>query len=121
LRLPKLVPKWEFLAGGRVPPSPNPFECLAWRGFCKNAAQNLEPQGFKGQNIDFKELVGGSGQLQSTAFAATMMGFLAKWHKVRCHIESGKAVEICRARCRVLLMVLNRLSSEFAGRAALRF
>jgi hypothetical protein len=39
-----------------VPPSPTRSECRDWRGFRKNALQNLEPLGLKGQNIDNKGL-----------------------------------------------------------------
>jgi hypothetical protein len=77
-------------------PPPYARERLVWRGFCKHAAQNLEPQGFRGQNLDFKELIGGAFRLHSIFFASTMMGLFPIRHKVRCHIEAGTPVEISR-------------------------
>jgi hypothetical protein len=89
-----------------TPPLPNPSECLAWRGFCKNAAQNIEPQWFRSQNIDFKELIDGPCRVNSTAFASTMVGLFSIRHKVRCHTEADIAVEISR-HVTVLIVVQN--------------
>ena len=68
-----------------VPPSPTPSESLDWRGVCKNALQNLEPQGVRGQNLDNKELAGVSRRDRRTAHALTMICFLLDGRKVRCH------------------------------------
>src|SRR5438445_10626558 len=37
-----------------IPPSPLPSESRDRRGVCKKCLQNLEPQGFRGQNLDNK-------------------------------------------------------------------
>ena len=89
-------------AGWVGTPSPLACECLVWRGFCKNAAQNIEPQRFRGQNLDFKELIGGLFLLHSATFASTMMGLFSKRRKVRCHIEG-------RYSCGKPLFSANRL------------
>ena len=39
-------------------PLPPPSERLDWRGFRKKCLQNLDPQGFRGQNLDNKQLAG---------------------------------------------------------------
>ena len=39
-----------------IPPSPPSSKSHDGRGFCKNGLQNLEPQGFRGQNLDNKGL-----------------------------------------------------------------
>ena len=39
-----------------VPPLPPTSECLDWRGVCKNALQNLEPQGVAGKIFQNKDL-----------------------------------------------------------------
>ena len=49
---------WETFVSRGVPPLPLPSESLAGRGVCKDALQNLEPQGVRGQNLDNKELAG---------------------------------------------------------------
>ena len=36
----------------QVPPPLRPSESRDWRGICKDAWQNLEPQGVRGQNLD---------------------------------------------------------------------
>ena len=46
-----------FRENGRFrgyPPPPTPSESRDWRGVCKNRLQNLEPQGFRGQNLENK-------------------------------------------------------------------
>jgi hypothetical protein len=60
-------------------------------GSAKMPAQNIEPQRFRGQSLDFKELAGGVRRLHSTAFASTMMGLFSIRNKVRFHIEAGIA------------------------------
>jgi hypothetical protein len=69
----------------RVPLPPTLSESLDWRGFYKNALQNLEPQWVKGQNLDNKELAGLVKRDPGTAHALTMIRFLWEGRKVRCH------------------------------------
>jgi hypothetical protein len=66
-------------------PLPHPSERLDWRGVCKNALQNLEPQGFRGQNLDNKGLRARFAALAQTASALTMICSLNLEVKVRCH------------------------------------
>jgi hypothetical protein len=51
---------WESLLIGYSTPLPPTSESLAGRGVCKTCAQNLEPQWFRGQNLDPKRLMRGS-------------------------------------------------------------
>ena len=77
-----------------VPPSPLPSKSLDWRGVCKNALQNLEPLGIRGQNIDNKELTGVFASAACTAHALTMICFLLVEGKVGCHrvdVENDKS------------------------------
>jgi hypothetical protein len=67
------------------PPPPPPSESLDWRGFCKNALQNLERLGVRGQNLENKELAAFFAGTACTASALTMICSLSLRVKVRCH------------------------------------
>jgi len=72
---------------GRYPsPLPPPLESRDWRGFRKNGLQNLQPQGFRGQNIDNKQLRLLAGHSLCTAWALIIICFSNFSRKVRCHI-----------------------------------
>ncbi len=58
-------------------PYPTPLKSLDWRGVCKNGLQNLEPQGFRGQNLDNKGLAVFLAVAVCTASALTIFCFLA--------------------------------------------
>jgi hypothetical protein len=58
-------------------PSPTPSKSLDWRGFCKNGSQNLEPQGFRGQNLDNKGLAAFFAVGACTASALTIFYLIA--------------------------------------------
>jgi hypothetical protein len=77
---------WRF--GGI--PSPHPSEWLDWRGVCKKCLQNLEPQGFKGQNIDNKGLAVFFATALDTASALNMICSFGEEGKVRCHMRLWK-------------------------------
>jgi hypothetical protein len=51
----------------------NPLERLAWREFRKNGLQNLEPQGFAGQNLENTGVMASRGFPARTASALTMI------------------------------------------------
>jgi hypothetical protein len=68
------------------PPPPHTSESLDWRGFCKNALQNLEPQRFRDRNLDCKSLSGIPVAVLSAACALEMIYFFSGARKVRCHI-----------------------------------
>jgi hypothetical protein len=81
---------------GYTPPSPLPSESLDWRGFCKNGRQNLEPQGFRGQNLDNKGLAAFFAVAACTASALTMLYSLACGGQGQMsHDECG----VCGFRC----------------------
>jgi len=73
---------------------------LSGAGFARMPRKILSPQGFRIQNPDFKELIGGELRQHSIVFASTMMGLFPIRHKVRCHIEAGTPVEISRRATR---------------------
>jgi hypothetical protein len=76
-----------------TPPSPHPSESLDWRGFCKNALQNLEPQRFRGQNLDDKGVSALLAGFAYTAFALAIICSLNFEVKVGCHngsVENGR-------------------------------
>jgi len=58
-------------------PLPTPSEGLAWHGFCKNGWQSLEPQGFRGQDLDNTGLAGFLLVAACTASALTIFCFVA--------------------------------------------
>jgi hypothetical protein len=68
-----------------VPPLPHLSESPDWRGFCKKCLQNLERQGVRGQNLDYKELAVRTVIISCTAYALTMICFSKIERKVRCH------------------------------------
>ena len=68
-----------------VPPPPPPSESLEWRGSFKNAPQDLERLGPRGQNLDIKELSGSFVIPACTASAFTMICSLKSEVKVTCH------------------------------------
>jgi hypothetical protein len=56
-----------------TPPSPHPAECLDWRGFRKKCLQNLERQGFRGQNLDNKGVASFFADLADAASALNII------------------------------------------------
>jgi hypothetical protein len=82
----------EFHFGKRlrigVPPPPTLSKSLDWRGVCKNALQNLEPLGVRGQNIDNKGVADFFLNSAPAASALTMIDSLDFVVKVRCHRAS---------------------------------
>jgi hypothetical protein len=68
-----------------VTPLPHPSERLDWRGVRKNALQNLEPQGFRGQNLDNRGVRAAVALSACTASALTMICSLSFEVKVGCH------------------------------------
>jgi len=63
---------------GRVyPPPPHTSESLDWRGLYKNGLQNIEPQGFRGQNLDNNRLAAFLAVAVCSASALTMFCSLA--------------------------------------------
>src|SRR5271169_4394044 len=91
----KVVPFWEFSGERGIPPSPCPSESLDWRGFRKSDLQNLEPQGFRGQDHDNTGLAGFFVVVGCTASALTIFCFLAEERKVRCHTRSAGGPGFC--------------------------
>jgi len=81
----------EILENRWVPPSPTPLKSRDWRGVCKKCLQNLEPQGFRGQNLDYKGLGTLFGRVECTASALTMICSFGARGKVRCHIVLWKS------------------------------
>src|SRR5580698_3052094 len=75
-----------------VPPSPPPLEGLDWRGFCKNALQNLERQRFTGQNPDNKGVSDSSAVSGCAASALIIICRLKTWVKVEDHKGLWKIV-----------------------------
>jgi hypothetical protein len=73
-----------------VPPSPTPLKTRDRRGVCKKCLQNLEPQGFKGQNADNKELAVFFATALDTASALNMICSFGEEGKVRCHMRLWK-------------------------------
>jgi len=73
--------------GWSAPPSPNPAERLDWRGVRKNALQNLEPQGFRGHNLDNKRVSAAVALSACTASALTMICSFSFEVKVGCDKE----------------------------------
>jgi len=73
-----------------VPPPPSLHAWRDWRGVCKNGLQNLERQGFRGQNLDYKRLNPFALIESYTAYALAMICFSFCEGKVRCHIELRK-------------------------------
>src|SRR6202035_446537 len=67
------------------PPSPMPLEPLSSAGFAKQVRQNLEPKGFRYQNLDRKRFTGFPMPFAPTASASTMMTGLREEGKVGCH------------------------------------
>ena len=76
-----------------IPPSPPSLKTLEWRGFRKNGLQDLEPQGFRGQNIDNKGLMPLNAFLERIAFALSMICAFNCVVKVRCHINADIVVD----------------------------
>ena len=69
------------------------MKALTWRGVCKNGLQNLEPQGFRGQNPDNKGVAVLFEVAACTASALTMICFLDSGVKVRCHTTCVVSVD----------------------------
>ncbi len=86
------------------PPSPHPLKTLDWGGVCKNGLQNLEPQGFRGQNLDNKGLAPFFAVGAYTASALAMICSSRARHKVRCHMGAVESLEgqvrACVSLCR---------------------
>jgi hypothetical protein len=59
----------------RGTPLPHPLERLDWRGVCKNGLQNLEPQGFAGQNLENTAVMAIRASPARIASALTMICF----------------------------------------------
>jgi hypothetical protein len=78
------------LGKSQVPPLPPPSECRDWREVCKNGLQNLEPQGFRGQNLENKGVRAQLAISACTASALTMICSLNSGIKVRRHIGLWK-------------------------------
>jgi hypothetical protein len=55
------------------PPPPIPLKALPSAGFAKQVCQDLEPKGFRYQNLDSKQVTGLSEPLEPAASALTMM------------------------------------------------
>ena len=71
-------------------PLPLPSKRLDWCGFRRKSAQNLEPQGFRGQNLDNKGLAEFFEMAACTASALTMFCSLAcGWQGQMSHEERG--------------------------------
>jgi len=64
---------------------PHPSESRDWRGVCKNGLQNLEPQGFRGQDLENKRATALFAVAAATATVSTMICFLNSRVKVGCH------------------------------------
>jgi hypothetical protein len=77
-------------------PSPLATESLDWRGFCKNALQNLEPQELRGQDLDNEGVTIRLAFLVSTASALTMICRLNFEVKVGRHKQLRKNAGSCR-------------------------
>jgi hypothetical protein len=89
------VSSWEIpLFWGTLLPPP-PFECLDGRGVCKNALQNLEPQGFRGQNLDNKELAGFSARLLDAVSALNIGYSFGREGKLR--LGKGEGLRMTRS------------------------
>jgi len=73
-------------SGPGIPPPPCPLKCRDWRGVCKNALQNLEPLGVRGQNLENKGVGGVLTHGARTAFALASFCFFNFGRKVRCHM-----------------------------------
>ena len=89
-------PFWENGRFRGYPPPPPPSESRDWRGVCKNGLQNLEPQGFRGQNLENKGVRALLAISACTASALTMICSLNFRVKVRCHIGLWKTKERSR-------------------------
>src|SRR5271165_6417962 len=87
----------EFVLGKarvlRGTPLPPPSESPDWRGVCKNAPQNLEPQGFRGQNLENKKVRACFAISACTASALAMICSLSSRVKVGCHIWLRKTLD----------------------------
>lgn len=87
------------LVGRYPPPLPPPLESRDRRGFCKSGVQNLEPQGFRGQNLDNKELRRLAGDSRCTACALVIIRFSNFSRKVRCHIRPVEIMTLLKLFC----------------------
>ena len=54
----QIGPKAEKRGAAGYPPPPTPLKTLDWRGFRKNALQNLERKGVRGHNLENKGVAG---------------------------------------------------------------
>lgn len=81
----------------RVSPLPPTSERLDWGGVCKSGVQNLEPQRFRGQNLESKGVIAIPKLLVRTASALTIICSSNSGVKVRCHMD---CVENARTRFR---------------------
>jgi hypothetical protein len=78
-----------------------PLESLSSAGFAKWMCQNLEPKGFRYQNLDRKRFTGFPMLFAPTASALTMMTGLREEGKVGCHnegVDSGRGCAGSRFR-----------------------
>jgi hypothetical protein len=87
----RAVPLWEIPAEQGIPPTPR--KALTGAGFCKKCLQNLEPKGFRGQNLDTKGLAAFFMVAACTASALTIFCSLPVERKVRCHTTGARAVD----------------------------
>jgi hypothetical protein len=92
--------RWCFISGKAeensklrgIPPSPHPYERLDWRGVCKNALQNLEPLGVRGQNLENKGVAAVFAMTTCTASALIIFYSLAcGWQG---QMSQGKSVGV---------------------------
>jgi hypothetical protein len=65
--------------------NPHLSESRDWREVCKNGLQNLEPQGFRGQNLENKRVGAFFLAVTGTASALTKICSLGFAVKVECH------------------------------------
>jgi hypothetical protein len=85
------------IAGFAEVPLPPPLNAATGAGVCKNALQNLERQGFKGENLEYKRVRSPLPISVCTASALTTICGLNSWIKVRGHTGLWKTEGESRA------------------------
>ena len=85
--------------GWGYPPSPTPSESLDWRGFRKDAAQNLERQGLEVEIFKTNGLGPLCRDFVSTCFASSIFCFINYRVKVRCHNGRWKSRVFVKGYC----------------------